>query len=41
MKRLLLVVTLMASFGVAGCETVSGVGKDLQKASDAVQRAAD
>ena len=42
MKRLLAVVAL-AAFVVAsvGCETVKGVGRDMEKAGEAIQKSAD
>jgi predicted small secreted protein len=39
MMRATLILTLLASVGLlAACETVKGVGKDLQNSSEAVQR---
>ncbi|MDX1345833.1 MAG: entericidin A/B family lipoprotein [Sedimenticolaceae bacterium] len=42
MKKVVYMLTLIASLVVfAGCETVKGVGKDVQKAGDAIEKAAD
>ncbi len=38
MKKALLFVAI--AFALAGCNTVQGVGKDVQKAGSAVERAA-
>ena len=40
MKNLMKAVLLMAAFALAGCNTVAGVGKDLEKAGEAVQKSA-
>lgn len=32
---------LLLCFALAACNTVSGVGKDLQKAGESIQRSAD
>lgn len=37
MKMLGLMVLVIAAAGVAGCETVKGVGKDITNASETVQ----
>ena len=34
-------IALVAFAGLAGCETVQGAGKDIQKAGQAVESAAD
>ncbi len=36
-----LIAILAAAFVLAGCNTVQGVGKDVQKAGSAVERAAE
>ncbi len=42
MKKVLYMLTVIASLAVfAGCETVKGVGKDVQKAGGAIEKAAD
>ncbi len=41
MTKYYLVFLLVISFGISGCETINGAGKDLQKAGQAVQRAAN
>jgi predicted small secreted protein len=38
MKKLI-ALTLIATFVLTGCNTVAGVGKDIQKAGQAVQGA--
>ena len=40
MKNLMTAVLLFAAFALAGCNTVAGVGKDLEKAGEAVQKSA-
>jgi predicted small secreted protein len=42
MKRLsvLLVAALVAAFATAGCNTISGMGKDIEAAGGAVDKAA-
>lgn len=40
MKRAALLI-LMTMFLLAGCETFSGLGRDLQKAGDWVERTAE
>ncbi len=35
-----LIAILVAAFVLAGCNTVAGVGKDVQKAGNAVENAA-
>jgi predicted small secreted protein len=41
--RKLLVAMVLAGFvlGLAGCETVKGVGRDMEKAGEAIQKSAD
>jgi predicted small secreted protein len=41
MKNLMTAVLLFAAFVLAGCNTVAGVGKDLEKAGEAVQKSAN
>ena len=41
MRTWLLAAIVMASLGVAGCNTVQGFGKDVSSAGDAVSNAAD
>ena len=41
MKNMILIATIVIGFGLTGCETINGAGKDLQKAGAAVQRAAN
>ena len=42
MKKVVYMLTLIVSLAVfAGCETVKGVGKDVQKAGDAIEKAAE
>lgn len=40
-NRILLVVLLAVSAVSAGCNTVEGVGKDIEKGGESIQRAAD
>ena len=40
-KLVSLIVALALSVSLAGCNTVKGAGKDVQKAGKAVERAAD
>ena len=37
--RAVLVIVVMAIVGLAGCNTVKGVGKDIEKGGEAIQRA--
>ncbi|MBC7781655.1 MAG: entericidin A/B family lipoprotein [Proteobacteria bacterium] len=37
----LLVAVLMATFALAGCNTVQGVGKDVERGGERLQDAAD
>jgi predicted small secreted protein len=41
--RKISVVMILAAFvlGLAGCETVKGVGRDMEKAGEAIQKSAD
>ncbi|WP_343732242.1 entericidin A/B family lipoprotein [Duganella sp.] len=38
MKKII-ALTIIASFALTGCNTVAGIGKDVQKAGQAVQGA--
>ena len=40
MKRLAVLVLAVWSFALAGCNTVEGVGKDLKKAGQGIEKAA-
>ncbi|CAM4153859.1 entericidin A/B family lipoprotein [Bordetella muralis] len=40
-NRILLVVLLAVSAISAGCNTVAGAGKDIEKGGESIQRAAD
>jgi predicted small secreted protein len=40
-KLVTLILAVMLSVSLAGCNTVKGAGKDVQKAGKAVERAAD
>lgn len=40
-KPAALLVCLAALLALAGCNTVAGVGKDVQQAGDAIERAAN
>ena len=40
-NRILLVVLLAMSAISAGCNTVAGAGKDIEKGGESIQRAAD
>ena len=39
MKKALTLIALASAFVLAGCNTVQGVGKDVQKAGSAVEQA--
>ena len=42
MKRVFaILVVCVLTIGVLGCETVKGVGRDLEKAGGAIEKAAD
>jgi len=38
--RLIATVLVLAALGLSGCNTLQGAGKDIQKAGEAVERAA-
>jgi entericidin B len=38
MKQLIVILTVLFSLTLAGCNTVQGVGKDVEKAGEAIQR---
>ena len=38
MKRLNWIFALVAIFALAGCNTVQGVGKDIEKGGEAIQK---
>ena len=40
MKTIAAFIALALSFALAGCNTVQGVGQDVQKAGGAIERAA-
>ena len=40
MKPLLLLIVVLAVFGVSGCETMEGFGKDVQKLGDSIEKSA-
>jgi predicted small secreted protein len=39
MKRYITLIAAVAMFALAGCNTLNGVGQDLQKAGDAISGA--
>ncbi len=41
MKQIAAFITFALAFALAGCNTVKGVGQDVQKAGDAIERAAN
>ena len=41
MKRTIASVAVALSLALAGCNTVKGMGQDVQKAGTAIERAAD
>jgi predicted small secreted protein len=42
MKKLISLLTVLVLMGsVAGCSTVEGIGKDLKKGGEAIQKAAN
>lgn len=41
MSKYFLILIVLFSFALVGCETMAGAGRDLEKAGEAVQKAAD
>ncbi|MGE5384273.1 MAG: entericidin A/B family lipoprotein [Betaproteobacteria bacterium] len=41
MKRIGLFILALITFGLAACNTVQGVGKDIKKGGEAIERAAN
>jgi predicted small secreted protein len=41
MKQIVMILMLGLVFTLTGCETMKGVGKDLQKAGEALEKKAD
>ena len=41
MKTLMIMFSLMAVVSLAGCNTVEGVGKDIKKGGEKIEKAAD
>lgn len=41
MRKVLAVIGLVSVLALSGCNTVKGVGKDVQKAGSGIQKAAD
>lgn len=39
MKRTLALISVLLAFALAGCNTVHGIGQDIQKAGDAISGA--
>lgn len=40
MKMLSIMITLIAAFGLSACNTLQGMGKDIQKGGEAVEKSA-
>jgi len=40
MSRLITLLSLLAAFSLAGCNTVHGIGKDIEKAGETISGAA-
>ncbi|ART52581.1 entericidin [Acidovorax carolinensis] len=40
MKKIATILALSAAFVLAGCNTVKGVGQDIERAGSAIERAA-
>ena len=38
MKQVLILCSLLMVIGLSGCETIKGLGKDLQNAGDALEK---
>ena len=41
MKRIAIVLLMIWAVALAGCETMKGFGKDMEKAGEAIQKKAD
>lgn len=41
MKTFFSLVVLMSALGLAGCNTIEGMGKDIKKGGEAVEKAAE
>lgn len=41
MRTFVLTMTLLGSVAIAGCNTVSGVGEDIQQGGQAIERTAE
>ena len=41
MKRIAILVLMVWAVALAGCETMKGLGKDMEKAGEAIQKKAD
>ena len=41
MKRIAAIMMVLCMVGLTGCNTMSGLGKDIEKAGGAIQRKAD
>lgn len=41
MKKLVSFFLVMFAIGLSGCNTVSGVGKDIEKGGESIQKAAE
>lgn len=41
MKMLMVIFSFMAVVSLAGCNTVEGVGKDIKKGGEKIEKAAD
>jgi entericidin B len=41
MKKIVSLVLVMFAIGLGGCNTMSGVGKDIEKGGESIQKAAE
>lgn len=41
MKKLTLLMIILATLGLSACETMQGLGRDLEKAGESIQDAAE
>ena len=41
MKRIAMLVLMVWAIALTGCETMKGLGKDMEKAGEAIQKKAD